>query len=119
MRFSYEIYAQVWQAGKRLQHRIDEAVVGRIAETHYALLLTASCICIVVEKVRRAKDVDQGNGSEGGSCGVGCNCEGLLRHLAAPVTPATAGLDGGSGVVYGVADAVLGRAKVVLRKCYG
>jgi hypothetical protein len=28
-------------------------------------------------------------------------------------------LDGGSGVVYGVADAVLGRAKVVLRKCYG
>lgn len=99
MRLSYEIYAQVWQASERLQHRIDEAVVGGIAEADYALLLAAGCIRVVVEEIRRAKDIDEGNGGEGGSCGVGCNCEGLLRHLAALVTSATAGLDGETGVV--------------------
>src|SRR5690242_17852055 len=83
VRLPDQVYAQVRQAGERLQDRVDEAVVGGIAKADDALPLGAGAGGLIVEEEGGAEDVDEGDGGEGCAGGIRRDGGCLLWHFAA------------------------------------
>lgn len=78
VRFADQVDTEVSQAGECLQHRIDEAIVGRIAQAHNTLL--PGRIRVAVDEVGRGKDVYQRDGRQRCARRISSDGERLLWH---------------------------------------
>ena len=82
VQFADQVHAQFRKTGQRLKHRVNEAVVRRIAQAYDPLLPCAPrrVRSLIVEEVSRAENVDEGGGCERCACCVGSDRERFLLH---------------------------------------